>query len=152
MVITDNGTNFEKAHKEMERWWKVLKSDKVRDYAAIKQMRWHFNPPAAPWWGGFFERMLRSIKEPLRKVFSKALMTEEELSTALCEVEALVNSRPLTYISDDEIILTPAHLMIGKDLQAGVISKPSAVEVEAIKRWRYRTHIVESLPISTHAT
>ena len=53
----------------------------------------------APWWGGFFERLIRSVKNCLKKVVGNARLTMDELSMVIVEVEAVLNSRPLTYIS-----------------------------------------------------
>ena len=59
-----------------------------------------FNPPAAPWLGGFYERMVGTVKSALKKVMGTAFLKVQELETLLYEVEAVVNSRPLTYVSD----------------------------------------------------
>ena len=75
---------------------------------------------ASPWWGGFYERLVRSIKLPLKKVVGKAKLTYEEMETMLIEVEGVVNSRPLTYLQDDNVSdpLTPSHLLSGRNLAA----------------------------------
>ncbi|GBO18127.1 hypothetical protein AVEN_72965-1 [Araneus ventricosus] len=68
----------------------------------------------APWWGGFYERLVKTVKEPLRKILGKALLTFEELATILSEVEVIVNNRPLTYVENDPgepEPLTPAHFL-----------------------------------------
>ena len=74
--------------------------------------------PASPWWGGFYERLVRSIKLPLKKVVGKAKLTYEEMETVLIEVEGVVNSRPLTHLQDDDVSdpLTPSHLLSGRNL------------------------------------
>ena len=53
LTISDNGKNFI--------------SQEVQDFASSKGMKWKFNIENAPWMGGFFERMVRSVKRPLRK-------------------------------------------------------------------------------------
>ncbi|GFU32169.1 integrase catalytic domain-containing protein [Trichonephila clavipes] len=58
-------------------------------------------PPAAPWWGGFWERLIRLLKSILRKVPGRACLSEEELVTVLCDAESSIISRPLTYLSED---------------------------------------------------
>ena len=70
----------------------------------------------APWWGGIFERLVQSVKRPLHKILGQAKFSFDELNTTLIEVEAIVNSRPLTYITSDELEepLTPSHLIIGR--------------------------------------
>ncbi|GBN01384.1 hypothetical protein AVEN_110438-1 [Araneus ventricosus] len=78
------------------------------------KIKWLFSPPSAPWYGGFWERMVRSIKELLRKCLGKACVTYEEMLTLLSDCEATINGRPLTYLSDDPKELkplTPAHFI-----------------------------------------
>ena len=71
----------------------------------------------APWWGGFFERMVQLVKRCLQKLVGKAKLTYKELQTSLTEVEAILNSQPLTYISASDLDepLTP-HLILGRRL------------------------------------
>ncbi|GFU77765.1 integrase catalytic domain-containing protein [Trichonephila clavipes] len=76
---------------------------------------WKFIPPNAAWWGGWWERLVRIIKELLRRSLGKSILSYEELSTVICDCEFLINSRPLTYISENpqELIpLTPAMFLI----------------------------------------
>ena len=82
-------------------------------------MIWQFNPPAAPWWGGFWERLVRSIKTPMKKVLGQSLITDKELATLIIRIEEQINSRPLTPIVDDpdQVPLTPAEMLIGRPLQ-----------------------------------
>ena len=69
-------------------------------------------------WGGFCERLVRSVKLSLRKALSTSFVSSEELQAILCEVEQIINGRPLVYISecDLEDDLTPFHLMLGRDI------------------------------------
>lgn len=73
----------------------------------------------SPWWGGFYERLVKSVKTPLKKVFAKAMLDAEQLTTILAEIEAQLNSRPLNYLSADPCdysVITPAQILIGKNL------------------------------------
>lgn len=74
--------------------------------------------PRSPWWGGFYERMVRSMKTALRKTIGKSLLTFEELETVLCQIEASINSRPLAYQSEDDLgqAITPLHLIYGSNI------------------------------------
>ncbi|GFW10154.1 integrase catalytic domain-containing protein [Trichonephila clavipes] len=81
---------------------------------ADKGIHWKFIVERAPWWDGFYERLVKTIKDPLRKILGRALLTFEELSTILSEVEVIVNHRPLTYVENDPgepEPLTPAHFL-----------------------------------------
>ncbi|GBN28348.1 hypothetical protein AVEN_248358-1 [Araneus ventricosus] len=95
-MYTDNGTNFLGASRTLGN----LNWQEIIDKCAIQKIKWHFNPPAAPWYGGWWERMICIIKQLLRKVLGRACVTYEEMVTLLCECESVVNGRPLTYLYD----------------------------------------------------
>lgn len=101
-VYSDNGLNFVGSAsllKEVD--WK-----KVEKVSAIMKISWKFNPPSAAWWGGFWERLIRSVKDILKRVVGKACLNYEEMSTILCETENIINSRPLGSMGDDPNDLT----------------------------------------------
>lgn len=78
---------------------------------------WKFNVCRAPWWGGFFERMLRSVNRYLKKTLGNARMTYEEFQTVLVEVEGILNSHPLNYVYEElEEPVTPSSLCVGRRL------------------------------------
>ena len=63
--------------------------------------------------------MIKAAKRAIYAILGNADVTDEELMTAFTEAEALINSRPLTYLSanpDDNIPLTPNHFLFGKFL------------------------------------
>ncbi|XP_055622783.1 uncharacterized protein LOC129766287 [Toxorhynchites rutilus septentrionalis] len=78
--------------------------------------RWHFNPPSAPHMGGSWERMVRSMKTAMLAIADHPHHPSDEvLETVLLEVEAIVNSRPLTYIPlefAEQESLTPNHFLL----------------------------------------
>lgn len=78
---------------------------------------WKFTFPRSPWWGGWWERLVRSVKVSLRKTLGVKCLTRTELETTLHEIEACINSRPLTYVGeecDGALPLTPSHFLIGR--------------------------------------
>ena len=91
----------------------VVKDSAVADFFTICGVQWMSNVERAPWWGGMFQRMVQTAKWCLRKVVGNARL--EELSTAVVEVEMIVNSRPLSYVSSEDLEepLTPSHLLRG---------------------------------------
>ena len=76
--------------------------------------------PRASWMGGSWERMVKSVKHCLKKTLGRSLLTFEEITTIVCEIEAVLNDRPITYCYDDEggisYPLTPSELINGRCL------------------------------------
>ena len=106
---------------------KTFKSVEVHDYIRSIRIKWRFNVEGAPWWGGFFEQLVKSVKRCLKKVVRNARLTYEELLTVLIEIEGVLNSRPLTYVYDDDLQpLTPSQLVIGRRL----LTNPNSVITE----------------------
>ena len=112
-MISDNAKTFISAAQTIED---MLASSEVQQYVTCLRVKWSFTLEKAPWWGGFYERMIQSMKRCLKKTIGKAKLTHDELSTALTEVEAILNSRPLSYISSDDLEepLTPSHMLTGR--------------------------------------
>ncbi|GFW48438.1 integrase catalytic domain-containing protein [Trichonephila clavipes] len=97
------------------REFKNLDWIKIERETEIQRIKWKFNPPTAAWWGGWWERLIRVLKDLLKRTLGNAVLTYEELLTVLCDCESIVNSRPLTYVSedsDDLIPLTPTMFMM----------------------------------------
>ncbi len=50
---------------------KTFKGSSLKAVLSQHGIFWWFNVPRAPWWGGFFQRMVRSVKRCLKKTFGK---------------------------------------------------------------------------------
>ena len=98
--------------------FKTFRSKEVKRYMTKINVTQRFILPASPWWGGFYERLVRSVKLALKKTLGKAFLSFEELQTILCDVELSINSRPLTYQNEDDLDtpLTPNHLIYGTEI------------------------------------
>ena len=115
-MISDNGSNFVAAKRELRQAVEQLKNSELADHMTAEGIEWKFNPPRAPHFGGVFERVVQSMKHVLQSILHKVNLTIEELTTAVVQAEGLLNSRPLTIISsdsDDLRPLTPLHFMVG---------------------------------------
>ncbi len=119
LLLSDNAKNFKTSAKLIT---KIGRTTKVQEHIGNVGVEWKFIVEKAPWWGGFWERLIRLTKDCIKKVVGRAVLTFEELRTLLVEVEAVVNSRPLTYVYDDvdgvSYSLSPAHLMYGRRITA----------------------------------
>ncbi|GFX10498.1 integrase catalytic domain-containing protein [Trichonephila clavipes] len=114
VIYSDNARTFKAAERELAYFANILKDSEFQSFVADKGIHWKFIVEHVPWWGGFYERLVKTIKDPLRKILGRALLTFEELLTILSEVEVIVNHRPLTYVENDPEEpepLTPAHFL-----------------------------------------
>ena len=75
----------------------LFECPRIINHFTSSKIKWSFILEKAPWWGGFNERMIKSVKRCLRKTLGNARLTYEELHTELVEIEAILNSSPLTY-------------------------------------------------------
>ena len=107
-MVSDNGKTFKGTAKEIRS---IFTHPDVQSHTSSVGIKWDFNLPKAPWWGGLFERLIKSVKRCLRKIIGQARLTYDEMTTALVEVEAVLNSRPLIYVAMDDLDepLTPSH-------------------------------------------
>ncbi|XP_059224007.1 uncharacterized protein LOC131997304 [Stomoxys calcitrans] len=154
-MFSDNGTNFVGASrslaKEFKRFLETAHKS-VSDKYNLHGFSWHFIPPHAPHMGGLWEAAVKSMKSHLRKVASNTRFTFEEFSTLLVRIESVLNSRPLSPMSEnpsDLVPLTPGHLLRG----AALISVPEeysdnlsiinrwqrlkAIQIHFAKRWKH---------------
>ncbi|XP_059047181.1 uncharacterized protein LOC131842620 [Achroia grisella] len=79
IIYSDNGTNFRGTNNILS----TVNWDDVSSKISIQKISWHFIPPQAPWWGGWWERMVRTITEILRRVLGKAALYIEKINTDL---------------------------------------------------------------------
>ena len=138
-VISDNGSNFVGAERELKELVEKLDQEKIKKSAANKGIKWYFNPPLAPHFGGVHETMIKAAKRAAYAILKGADVTDEELTTAFIGAEGLLNSRPITYQSAnpmDDVPLTPNHFLFG---QVGGQFAPESVDTSPYdlkKRWR----------------
>ena len=117
IVYSDNGTNFRGAESIVRQCLQAWNQDKIIRTLGDKGCKWKFTPPKASHCGGIWERMIRSVRRILLSLLSSQLTTDEVLLTTMCEVERILNDRPLTMVSNDPNdlgALTPNHLLLLK--------------------------------------
>ena len=127
LVVTDNAKTFKAASKKLIA---LFKSARIRNYLHEKRITWKYNLAKAPWWGGFYERLIRVVKLSLKKCVGSANLSYDELHTVITEIESVMNSRPLTYLYPEEIEepLTPSHLVYGRRLASLTEFQPDKKE------------------------
>ncbi|XP_072400964.1 uncharacterized protein [Diabrotica undecimpunctata] len=117
-IFSHNGSTFVRANNELRQFFDK-NSHAITTDLSIDGIQWHFITPRAPHFGGLWESNIKSVKHHMKRVVGKAILTYEEFSTVLYQIEACLNSRPLYPLSNDPNDpnpLTPAHLLIGSSL------------------------------------
>ncbi|XP_058447526.1 uncharacterized protein LOC131427946 [Malaya genurostris] len=115
-IVSDRGTNFVGASRELKQALEQCDQEKLMEHFVTTEIKWSFNPPASPHFGGAWERLVQSVKKNLKHLQLTRTPTDELLRNLLTEVELIVNSRPLTELPlDDELSspLTPNHFLLG---------------------------------------
>jgi len=92
-VISDNAKTFKSASKELE---KIMKDPSVIRYFTQERIKWSYILEKAPWWGDFYERLVKSLKSSLKKTIGRAKLTQDELVTVVAEAEMILNCRPIS--------------------------------------------------------
>ncbi len=119
-LYSDCGTNFIGADKEFKKMMKNAEEDFKMQLSTIGTT-WVFNPPSAPHQGGLWEAAVKSAKYHLKRVVGNRILTYDEFTTLLCNVEACLNSRPLCPLSSEPTnndALTPGHFLISQPLMS----------------------------------
>ena len=105
-IHSDNGTNFVGAERELREEIQGLQGRETEKWLEKEEIKWHFQPPRAPHFGGSHESLVKSTK----RILYRALNTEklvhkfpspETLQTLLFEVAGMLNTRPLGYVRSD---------------------------------------------------
>ena len=153
LLRSDNGTNFVGCSNELKK--AIEEMDEIKIESFILQnggewMGWKRNPPVSSHMGGAWERLIRSA----RSIFSSLLnnhglsLNNEAFLTVLAEVEAIINSRPLTTdtLSDgnSDLPLSPINLLT---MKSKVVMPPPGnfpkANLYSRKRWRRIQHIAD---------
>ena len=136
-IYSDNVSNFKGAAKEIREQTLNLDQNRLRGFAADREFDWKFGPVDASHWGGVWKRLIKSVRSVLGAILGKEACKPEVLYTAMCEVERILNSRPITALpSEAEGLepLTPNHLL----LAAGRAGNTDGWDVQRSKQAQWR--------------
>ena len=116
-----------------------LNQEKIQKSPLYSGVKWSFNTPAASHHGGVWERVIRMVRKVLNSILHQQHLDDEGLQTLLCEVEAILNDRPITKTSEDPNDLeplTPNHILLLKgqpSLPPGLFNKNDSYSK---RRWK----------------
>ena len=112
LIISDNALTF----KVTAEWVKkIRKSEILQNHLANEEITWQFNLAKSPWWGGFYERLIKEIKKTLYKTLGRSHLSSEEMEQVIMDIERYLNNQPLTYVECEleTQVLTPNVIMLG---------------------------------------
>ena len=92
------------------RSYSLFKSALLAETLSSKGVTWKFIPKRAPWYIGFWERLIGLTKTALKKILGQTFAT-------LTSLQTILNDRPIAYIPsdvNDPEHLTPTHLLYGR--------------------------------------
>ena len=114
LEVLDNTSTFMAAADDLKH---SLNLNKVKESLGNQGIEWRLIPCHAPWFGGYWERLVGLTKNALKKTLGCAFIILASLQTLIVEIEAHLNNRPLTYVSsklNEPEPLMPAHLLYGR--------------------------------------
>ena len=150
LIWSDHGSNFVRAKSDLKDISAFLSNQitqqAISEFCVSHKIVWRFIPEKSPHIGGIWESNVKSVKAHLKRIVSPVRLTFEEFASVLTQVEAILNSRPLTPIDspDDDGIstLTPGHFLIGRPLISLPDSQASYKAVSLLKRWHLCQNLV----------
>lgn len=142
-IHSDCGTNFVGAARLLNPVQELTQSQsfqtKIQRHCASVQIKWCFNPPSSPHFGGLWEANVKSTKALILRSIGTHKLTAEEFTTLLTQIEATLNSRPLCPLSNDPFnyeALTPGHFLTLEPSTSLPDPSLKSVSLSKLKRWR----------------
>ncbi|XP_058449212.1 uncharacterized protein LOC131429180 [Malaya genurostris] len=142
-IQSDNGTNFKGAKNTLLALYHMLNDkpshEKIVNECVNRGIQWKFIPPRAPNFGGLWEAAVKTAKTSLIKTIGQCKLSYEDFVTLLTQIEANMNTRPLTPLSEDPSeldVLTPGHFLTGSSL--GALPDPDYTKIQPNRLKHYQ--------------
>lgn len=137
-MYSHNRTNFTSGERKMLDAISGWNQEKIHNAMLQKNIKWVFNPPYGSHSRGIWDRCSRTVREQVTD--------DESLVTLMCEVESIMNSRPITTVSSDLYDLeplTPNHTLLLKSeitLPPGLFKKEDSL---SCRRWNQVQYLAD---------
>lgn len=142
-IYSDNATNFVGAKNYLNREINYLKTmqkqDRIANFLTSNSINWHYIPARSPHFGGLWEAGIKSAKFHLRRIVGNVALTYEDFNTVLTQIEAVMNSRPISPMSSDPndlSFLTPGHFLIYDALNSIPEREIEEVQINRLDHYR----------------
>ncbi|XP_055590912.1 uncharacterized protein LOC129742994 [Uranotaenia lowii] len=141
-IYSDQGKNFQGARNDLRELFEMLTKkesiEHISNSCTTLGIQWRMIPPRSPHFGGLWEAAVKVAKKHLFKQLGSSSLSFEDMATVLAQIEACMNSRPLTPMTespDDLAILTPGHFLIGMSMSS--LPDPDVTHIPANKLDHY---------------
>ncbi|KAH9527706.1 hypothetical protein DERF_001715 [Dermatophagoides farinae] len=133
VVYSDNGTNLKRLGNMLNEAFMVLK----------QKFQWRFITPAAPFRGGFYEALIKSMKRGFYSIVWRKEVKSNDVRIILYRIQALMNARPL--VNNESHILTPNHLVYGHNTRETMVPPRKGVTPgNLVRYWRGTQRLVNA--------
>ncbi|XP_058817777.1 uncharacterized protein LOC131681087 [Topomyia yanbarensis] len=152
LVMCDNALNFAGAKRELDELSQLFNNEQFQQTitrgAQHDGIEFRFIPPRSPNFGGLWEAAVKSFKGHFKRTIGNRILQHDEMQTVVAQIEAILNSRPLTPISNDTSdfeALTPGHFLIQRPLTA--VPEPSLEDIpdNRLTIWQRSQDVVQRI-------
>lgn len=138
---SDNGKNFVGAHNTLNKDLADMKEEFGEAISRTFHIQWHFIPAYSPWFGGAWERLIKTIKSCFDYLLLDTTPSEHVFRNALVEAQQLMNRRPLTHLPidhEDAPPLTPNTVLFGDVDQQKAWPVGVFTDADKVSKFGYR--------------
>ena len=145
-IISDNGTNLVGANKEIRASLLEWNQHQIHESLLQNDIKWIFNQPAGSHHGGVWERCIRTVRKIMMALMKEQITDDEGLLTLMCEIESIVNGRPITTVSSDPRdaeALTPNHLLLLRSNNNFPMGRFDRTDLFTRRRWHQIQYLAD---------
>lgn len=147
-ISSDNATNFKGANNELRELYDLFQDEThklaISSFCNQRNITWVFIPPRAPNFGGLWESAVKMFKHHLKRAAKDSFLLKDQFTSLVIGIEAILNSRPITHLSDDPNdlqALTPGHFLIGESLTCLPEPNLLTLPTNRLSLWQHVTKI-----------
>ncbi|XP_065081375.1 uncharacterized protein LOC135703948 [Ochlerotatus camptorhynchus] len=126
----------------------TLFQQSIVNEAEEDEIEFRFIPARSPNFGGLWEAAVKSFKSHFKRTIGSRTLLHDEMQTVIVQVEAILNSRPLTPISNDPTdfeALTPGHFLFQRPLTAVPEPDLSHIPENRLSLWQKSQDFVQQI-------